>query len=108
MVRIDAKAGTGTLVGKLAVESTNGEWQDITCELTTPVTGQHDLYFTFNCSSTCNLAFDSWQFGKSATGIQKVETPKTKNEGYYDLQGRKVNNPTHGIYIKNGEKELRK
>ena len=38
------------------------------------------------------------------TGIEKTETEKVKT--IYDLQGRKVENPTKGIYIINGKKVL--
>ena len=42
-----------------------------------------------------------------ATGISEVRTldPQTIRDGnYYDLQGRRVENPTHGLYIINGKK----
>jgi hypothetical protein len=42
-----------------------------------------------------------------ATGISEVRTldPQTIHDGYYyDLQGRRVENPTHGLYIINGKK----
>ena len=38
------------------------------------------------------------------TNIQQVESGKLKVEGYYDLQGRKVAQPTKGLYIVNGKK----
>ncbi len=42
----------------------------------------------------------------STTGIETVETSKGNIEDgvYYDLQGRRVENPTRGIYIVNGKK----
>lgn len=42
----------------------------------------------------------------STTGIETVETSKGSIEDgvYYDLQGRRVENPTRGIYIVNGKK----
>ena len=39
-----------------------------------------------------------------ATGISGVTTPSTLSNTYYDLQGRKVAQPTRGIYIFNGKK----
>ena len=38
------------------------------------------------------------------TGINKVQGDGFKANGYYDLQGRKVSNPTKGLYIVNGKK----
>ena len=39
-----------------------------------------------------------------ATGISQVENVQLSNENYYDLQGRKIENPTKGLYIVNGKK----
>lgn len=39
----------------------------------------------------------------STTGINAIETSKAP-QGIYDLQGRRVENPTKGIYIVNGRK----
>lgn len=43
---------------------------------------------------------------KTATGIQHIETKNSQpvTNVYYDLQGRRVQNPTRGIYIKDGKK----
>ncbi|WP_315363432.1 hypothetical protein [Prevotella jejuni] len=40
------------------------------------------------------------------TGIETIENPKNSTDDgvYYDLQGRRVENPTRGIYIVNGKK----
>ncbi len=38
------------------------------------------------------------------TGIEKVESRERKVESYYDLTGRRVANPTKGLYIVNGKK----
>lgn len=44
--------------------------------------------------------------GDGTTGIENTVT-ETENEEYYDLQGRRVMNPTKGIYVtKNGKKVL--
>ena len=42
----------------------------------------------------------------STTGIETIETSKNSTEDgvYYDLQGRRVEKPTRGIYIVNGKK----
>lgn len=39
-----------------------------------------------------------------ATGISQVENVQLSNENYYDLQGRRILNPTKGLYIVNGKK----
>lgn len=45
-----------------------------------------------------------------ATGIDDIEvnTPSFENQIVYDLQGRKVQNPSHGIYIINGKKIVKR
>jgi hypothetical protein len=52
-----------------------------------------------------------WSFEKSnieiETAIEEVETDGGM-EGIYDLQGRKVENPTKGLYIVDGKKMLLK
>ena len=42
----------------------------------------------------------------STTGVETIETSKNSTEDgvYYDLQGRRVENPTRGVYIVNGKK----
>ena len=42
----------------------------------------------------------------STTGIETIESSKNSTEDgvYYDLQGRRVENPTRGVYIVNGKK----
>ena len=57
-----------------------------------------------------------WGYGKinAAQGIEYIlshtairgihETPTTNHDIIYDLQGRRVTSPTHGIYIKDGHK----
>ncbi|MBO5865109.1 MAG: hypothetical protein J6Q73_03555 [Bacteroidaceae bacterium] len=41
-----------------------------------------------------------------STGIEEVKTESGNVKGFYDLQGRKVENPANGIYIVNGKKVL--
>lgn len=41
------------------------------------------------------------------TGIQNVEADDEANAVYYDISGRRVLNPTHGVYIRNGKKIVR-
>lgn len=48
--------------------------------------------------------------GYEPTAIGKVTTDNgsKKNDNYYDLQGRRVSKPSHGIYIINGKKVVLK
>ena len=65
-------------------------------------------------------AKDDWFFARTATngdmkltqteptGIQDVNRETITNNRYYDLQGRKVAQPTKGLYIINGKKVISK
>lgn len=46
------------------------------------------------------------RFDDDATGIGFIENDADKAPVYYDLMGRRVDNPTKGIYIVNGKKVL--
>ena len=46
-------------------------------------------------------------FGNGTTGIQTIDNGKLTNDDvYYDLQGRRVAQPTKGLYIVNGKKVI--
>lgn len=51
-----------------------------------------------------NNGLVSFDYGKVQTGIASTEVFQTNLEGVYDLQGRKVQHPVHGLYIQNGRK----
>lgn len=52
--------------------------------------------------------FDTARDEAEATGIQNVPTNgEQKDDIVYDLQGRRIMNPTHGIYIINGKKVIK-
>ena len=52
--------------------------------------------------------FDTARQEAETTGIQNVPTNgEQKDDVIYDLQGRRVTNPTHGIYIINGKKVIK-
>ena len=42
--------------------------------------------------------------GEDPTGITAHETQGTQNDAWYTLQGIQVNQPSKGIFIKNGKK----
>ncbi len=43
-------------------------------------------------------------FGDDTTGISVIDNGKLTIDNYYDLQGRRVANPSKGLYIVNGKK----
>ena len=108
MVRIDTKAGT--LMGSLSVKETNGEWQELTCELRSPLTGVHDVFFTFKANDASMLEFDSWQF---YTASSDIDIPQAGNvrpaSGVYDLNGRRMNGvgAQKAVRIINGKKVMK-
>lgn len=59
-------------------------------------------FYYFTDSEICYLA------GNGGTGINDINAEKENEDVYYNLRGEKVNNPTKGIYIKNGKKYLLK
>ena len=62
-----------------------------------------DNYFEWKLSEQTRPA--TIKISTSATGIKEVSD--STSDGYiYDLQGRRVANPTHGLYIINGKKHL--
>jgi len=44
----------------------------------------------------------------NATGITTTNSEAVTDNLYYDLQGRRVMNPTRGLYIVNGKKVILK
>ena len=56
-------------------------------------------------TGTTQSKFYSFRFENGeTTGINGVKDQSSENYTIYDLQGRKVNNPTKGLYIINGKK----
>ena len=52
--------------------------------------------------------FEAARSAGQTTGLRSIGTTKTSGEDIiYDLQGRRVTHPTHGIYIINGKKVLK-
>lgn len=64
--------------------------------------GAHKAYLSTTNTPTAPdfLAFD---FNNETTGVSEMKSTKLAGE-VYDLQGRKVANPTKGLYIVNGKK----
>ncbi len=56
-----------------------------------------------NAPKVIKISVDGEEEGDSTTDIENISA-NTVDNNYYDLQGRKVLNPTTGIYIHNGKK----
>ena len=108
MVRIGTKSGT--LKASLSVEPTNGEWQEFTCDLKSPITGVCDVFFTFKSNDASKLDFDSWQFSETSTAIKEIShDPSSQADAVYDLSGRRIDGKGHskGIKIVGGKKIIK-
>ena len=55
---------------------------------------------------TEGVASYSFRFGEGTTGIDEITDNRVQSTGIYDLTGRRVENPSNGIYIINGVKVL--
>ena len=62
-------------------------------------------YFKVSEGSPAKSFFENFSFSE-ATGIKAVDTLTNDNLTIYDLQGRRVANPTKGIYVVNGKKVI--
>ena len=104
IIRTGSKSGT--IKGRLTLESTNGEWTDVTCDLTQSITGVQNLFFTFAGSGQSLFDFDNWQFFEAPTAIHELHHHKTTNKNAYNLRGNRIDSESshHGIKIVNGKK----
>lgn len=50
---------------------------------------------------TYGAAIWTFEVSNVATGVNATTAPATVPTSYYDLQGRRVNQPTHGVYVTN-------
>lgn len=50
---------------------------------------------------TYGAAIWTFEVSNVATGVHATTAPATVPTSYYDLQGRRVNQPTHGVYVTN-------
>ena len=70
--------------------------------------GEGKSYLLLSGTGAKDVEFLSFVFGdeeSETTGIKAVVNEQAR-EGVYDLQGRKVTNPTKGLYIVNGKKVI--
>lgn len=61
--------------------------------------GQAYLQLSGQHARSLNIGYDD-----ETIGIHAVNSEKIKDNSYYDLQGRRVAQPTKGLYIVNGRK----
>ena len=67
--------------------------------------GANTAYLPVGFATDAAPAFFSLDFDGEATGISEIKTMRNAgNEIFFDLQGRKVAQPTKGLYIVNGKK----
>ena len=57
-------------------------------------------------AGSANVASYSFRFGEGTTGIDEITENREQSTVIYDLTGRRVENPSNGIYIINGVKVL--
>lgn len=63
---------------------------------------------TFSGAAKAQPVFDE-EDNNDVTGIENIEnTTTTDNNVYYNLQGQRVENPQHGVFIHNGKKVVLK
>lgn len=91
LVRRDSKSGR--LVCTVPVAPTDGEWADVTADITQKLTGVHDLFFCFASSGAQFMEFDYWQFREKGTD-DAVSAPaaaaQTQPAAVFDLSGRRL------------------
>lgn len=57
---------------------------------------------TFDDILALQAAID--QFQQESTGITSIKDDKVESVTYYDLNGRRIDHPAKGVYVKNGKK----
>lgn len=70
--------------------------------------GANTAYLPANFDKSSGSSARSYYlFDDELTGIKNIESAAQKAEGdFFDLQGRKVAQPTKGLYIVNGKKVI--
>jgi hypothetical protein len=105
VIHINTKSGN--VRGRLAIEPTDGQWTEVECDLTSAITGVHDLFFTFTGTGSSLFDFDSWQFCEQPTAVSMpTAAPLAHPNTIYDLSGRRLDDSRlpKGIYIFQGRK----
>ena len=103
-------SASSTAKGTLSIESTDGEWKEVTCELARPITGVHNLFFTFTGTGSSLFDFDSWRFTETPTTVSEVrKDSQEQHQAVYDLRGQRFNDNsgTKSVKIVGGRKILK-
>ena len=110
-VSISVRTGSqsGAVIGKLSTGSTNGEWADLSIDLTEPITGVQDLFLTFSVPYLSEFKFDCWQFSEEPSGIQEMRSRRAADGRVYDIQGREIkySSGNRSIRIVDGKKVIK-
>ena len=61
-------------------------------------------YLHCDSNPTASAPYLTLDFGSNVTGIGEIKSQKIENGQFFDLQGRKVAQPSKGLYIVNGKK----
>ena len=69
-----------------------------------PVMAKNKAYLQFD--EEISAPFLSFEGDGETTGIANVNVNANANSSWYDLSGRRVANPTKGLYIVNGKKVI--
>ena len=95
--------GTHTLYGY----SSNGTFKQVSTTNAAHINPFRAYISIPGTSSTPAPAMLNINFGGNTTGIENaVQREEIKDKSYYDLQGRRVQQPTKGLYIVNGKKVI--
>ena len=73
----------------------------------TMLTLQEGLKFAIDTEADYMPANKAWVDNSITTAITAINRDAQADDTIYDLMGRKVVNPTHGIYIQNGKKVVK-
>lgn len=106
-INIRTGSTSGVVKGSLVIESTGGEWVDLMCDLTVPITGVQNLFFTFSGTGSSLFDFDNWQFyGDTVAGVDEVRSGSGEmRHGVCDLLGRAANGSSRkSVKIVDGKK----
>lgn len=105
-----AQAGEGNLEinGYLYEDVWNGTSQSLDVHI--PVIPDGDITAKFISTGSSILALHQMLvvIGDDPSGIEELKNVKIEGLNYYDLQGRRVANPTKGVYIVNGKKVIKR
>ena len=110
----NAASFIGTVAPQALISGTNtyyGYSSDGTFKKVSTTNGAHinsfRAYISIPGTSISAPAMLNIDFGGNTTGIvNAVKSEEIKEKSYYDLQGRRVQQPTKGLYIVNGKKVI--